>query len=132
MVLDHGWKFFNKGFEKLARDSGFIHVLFPPETPKHNAYAKQENRTILDKARCLLQGSNFYKKYWTKAINTAVFLSNLSPTVSRKQITVLCVDKKARGIKNFQNFGCKAYILVPKHKQSWKLGPTGDEGILLG
>lgn len=40
--------------------------------------------------------------------------------------------KKAPGIKNRRVFGCKAYISVPKHRREWKLGPTGDEGILLG
>jgi hypothetical protein len=29
-------------------------------------------------------------------------------------------------------FGCKAYIAVPKNHRSWKLGNTGDIGILVG
>ncbi|MBW0476694.1 hypothetical protein O181_016409 [Austropuccinia psidii MF-1] len=41
---------------------------------EHKGYAKCTNRTILDKTRCLINGSGLPKRYWAEALNTAVLL----------------------------------------------------------
>ncbi|MBW0537707.1 hypothetical protein O181_077422 [Austropuccinia psidii MF-1] len=82
LVSDCGGEFLNNQFKELSEECGFIHIFSPPETPQHNGYAEQENRTILKKACCLINQTNLPRKFWAKAINTVVFLSNLSPTIS--------------------------------------------------
>ncbi|MBW0488376.1 hypothetical protein O181_028091 [Austropuccinia psidii MF-1] len=83
LVSDRGGEFLNQRFEALANECGFVHIFAPPETPEHNGFSERANRTILEKARCLMSPTNLPNRYWAEAINTAVFLSNLSPTLSR-------------------------------------------------
>ncbi|MBW0481735.1 hypothetical protein O181_021450 [Austropuccinia psidii MF-1] len=83
LTSDRGGEFLNEKFKILAENCGFIHIFSPPETPEHNGYAERCNRTILEKARCLMGTANLPNQYWAEAINTAVFLSNMSPTPSR-------------------------------------------------
>jgi transposase InsO family protein len=83
VVSDNGGEFISHQFKNFTSDCGILHTFSPPETPKHNGYAEQANRTILDKARGLLLTSNLPKSYWAKAINMLVFISNLLATPSR-------------------------------------------------
>ncbi|MBW0579140.1 hypothetical protein O181_118855 [Austropuccinia psidii MF-1] len=78
-----GGEFVNVNFNDLSRDCGFKHVFAPPETPQQNGFSERENRTILEKACCMLGASNIPRSYWAEAVNTATILSNILPTPSR-------------------------------------------------
>ncbi|MBW0547394.1 hypothetical protein O181_087109 [Austropuccinia psidii MF-1] len=83
LVSDRGGELMNSNFKLLAETQGFVHVFSSPNTPQHNGYAKQANRTILKKTRCLLNSSGLPNHYWAEALKMAVFLSNFIPTPSR-------------------------------------------------
>ncbi|MBW0518306.1 hypothetical protein O181_058021 [Austropuccinia psidii MF-1] len=72
-------------------------------------------------------------KYWAEVINTANFLSKLTPTPSRKNNFPY---KPWTGlppkINHLCTFGCQAFIATPKSHCSWKLAPTRSRGIFLG
>ncbi|MBW0556392.1 hypothetical protein O181_096107 [Austropuccinia psidii MF-1] len=87
LVSDQGGEFVNDKFKKLSKTDGFVHILSPAETPQHNGFLERANRMIIEKARCLLNGSNLPKTYWEEAIKTAAFLSNLIPTPPRNNIS---------------------------------------------
>ncbi|MBW0461525.1 hypothetical protein O181_001240 [Austropuccinia psidii MF-1] len=105
IVSDRGGEFLNKHFKNLAEVCGITHILSPAETPQHNGYAERANRTILEKTRCLLGSANLPDYYWAEA----------SPRVKR-----------------LRTFGCLAFIANPRKHRTWKMGPAGVEGILLG
>ncbi|MBW0505866.1 hypothetical protein O181_045581, partial [Austropuccinia psidii MF-1] len=133
LVSNRGGKFENKNFSALAASCGFIHQFAPTSTPEHNGFTERANRTILDKARCLLLTSNLPRSYWAEAVNTASLLSNLMPTPSRENLSPFSAwSSKPSRIKRLKPFSCKAFILVHKNKREWKLSPTSEEGILLG
>ncbi|MBW0535741.1 hypothetical protein O181_075456 [Austropuccinia psidii MF-1] len=127
------WKVFSEKFHKKRIKNGFIHIFSPTATPEHNGFAERANRTILDKARCLLIRSNLPRSYWAKVVNTATFLSNLIPTASRnnKSPFVLWVSNLPR-LKRLRTFSCKTFIMVQRKDRDWKLATTSEEGILLG
>ncbi|MBW0558206.1 hypothetical protein O181_097921 [Austropuccinia psidii MF-1] len=133
IVTDGGGEFVNQRFKDLANTCGFTHIVAPPYTPEYNGFAERANRTILDKARCLLLNSNIPNQYWAEAVNTATFLTNIIPTPSRNNYSThylwLKVPPKIRKIRTF---GCKVVFAIPKQKRTWKLGPVGEIGILLG
>ncbi|MBW0465780.1 hypothetical protein O181_005495 [Austropuccinia psidii MF-1] len=133
VVTDGGGEFANHQFKELANQSGFAHVIAPPYTPEHNGVSERVNRTIIDKACCLLLMSKLPSQYRAKAINTATYLTNIIPISSKDNLSTfrLCT-KKAPKIKKIQTFGCKVVFLIPKHKQIGKLAPVGEVGILLG
>jgi hypothetical protein len=108
VVSDQGGEFLNTQFKEYCGDRGILQTFSPADTPEHNGFAEWANRTLLNKSRCLMLTSNLPKNYWAEAVNTSTFISN---------ITLI---------------GCKAYIPVMKTSRSWKLGNSGDIGILVG
>ncbi|MBW0499045.1 hypothetical protein O181_038760 [Austropuccinia psidii MF-1] len=76
LVTDGGGEFINQQFEELEEQHVFIHIIAPPYTPEHNRIAERANKTIMDKARCLLLSSCLPNQYWAEAVNTATY----SPT----------------------------------------------------
>ncbi|MBW0526241.1 hypothetical protein O181_065956 [Austropuccinia psidii MF-1] len=102
-------------------------------TPQHNGFAKRANRTILDKAKCILGGYRLPCRYWAEVINNANFLSNLTPTPSRNNNFPYKLWTGLRPkINHLCSFGCQAFIATPKSHCSWKLAPTRSRGIFLG
>ncbi|MBW0512383.1 hypothetical protein O181_052098 [Austropuccinia psidii MF-1] len=83
LISDRGGEFLNSHFKQLSDECGFTHVFSPAYTPEPNAFAERANHTILEKARCMLNGSKLPNSYWAKAVSTATLLSNYIPTPSR-------------------------------------------------
>ncbi|MBW0536422.1 hypothetical protein O181_076137 [Austropuccinia psidii MF-1] len=111
LVSDQGGEVVNDKFKKLAETDVFVHILSPAETPQHNGFSERANQ----------------------AIKTAAFLSNLIPTPSRNNISPYAAWKGLPPrIKRLRVFGCRAVISIPRSQRSWKLGPVGAEGVLLG
>ncbi|MBW0548814.1 hypothetical protein O181_088529 [Austropuccinia psidii MF-1] len=133
IITDGGGEFINQKFKELANQHGFFHSVAPPYTPEHNGIAERANCTILDKARCLLLTSNLQNQYWAEAISTATYLTNVVPTPSKRNLSLYQLwSNTSPKINKIQTFGCKTIFLIPKQKRLWKLGPLGEEGILLG
>ncbi|MBW0523127.1 hypothetical protein O181_062842 [Austropuccinia psidii MF-1] len=133
LISDLGGEFMNSQFTVLAESQGFIHTFSPAETPQHNGFAERSNRTILEKARCLLNSSNLPSCYWAEAVNTSTFLCNIVPTPSRHNLSPYALWRGFPPcIKRLRTFGCQATISIPKHHREWKLAPAAEEGILLG
>ncbi|MBW0517611.1 hypothetical protein O181_057326 [Austropuccinia psidii MF-1] len=133
LISDRGGEFLNQKFKTLANECGFVHIFAPPETPEHNGFAERANRTIVEKAHCLMNPTNLPNQYWAGAVNPAVFLSNLSPTHSRngKSPQFLWSNILAN-LTGLQTFGCQSVIYNLKRRRDWKLSSPGQEGILLG
>ncbi|MBW0491917.1 hypothetical protein O181_031632 [Austropuccinia psidii MF-1] len=133
IVSDRGGYFINSEFKQLANESGFIHITSSPYTPQLNGFAERANRAILEKARCLLLGTNLPNQYWAEAVNHATLLINLIPTPSRNnQSPLYHWTGNALRIKRMRTFGYKVVFAIPKEKRPWKLAPTGEVGIMLG
>ncbi|MBW0541179.1 hypothetical protein O181_080894 [Austropuccinia psidii MF-1] len=111
-----------------------IHLLpFKDQFEQHNGFAERANQTILEKACCLLNGSNLTNSYSAEAVNTTTLLSNLVPTPSRLNCSPYNLWRGSPPqIKKLRVFGCRAIIAVPKKHREWKLNPSGAEGVLLG
>ncbi|MBW0536579.1 hypothetical protein O181_076294 [Austropuccinia psidii MF-1] len=119
VISDKGGEFENISFKMLALKCGFTHDCSPTATPQHNCFAERANRTILDKAKCLLIGSNLPKQYWAKAVNTATFLSNLMPTPSQDNLSPFSLwSKRSSRIKRIKTFGYDGILLGCENENS--------------
>ncbi|MBW0503144.1 hypothetical protein O181_042859 [Austropuccinia psidii MF-1] len=133
LISDRGGEFLNNQFKGLAETEGFVHILAPTETPEHNGLAERANHTILEKSRCLLNGSNLSHKYWPEAINTATYLLNLSSTPCRNNNSPYYLwFNNNKNLQGLRVFGCRAIIHHLRREKKWKLDQTGEEGVFLG
>ncbi|KAL5806266.1 hypothetical protein ACOSQ4_028999 [Xanthoceras sorbifolium] len=86
------------------------------------------NRTLLERARCMLSNAGLSKDFWAEAISTACFLVNRSPytTIEFKTPEEVWSGKPA-DYSNLKIFGCPAYMHVSKGK----LEPRAKKYIFL-
>ncbi|MBW0463192.1 hypothetical protein O181_002907 [Austropuccinia psidii MF-1] len=64
------FSFFKKGVNNLPTS---------PYTLQQNQVAERGNQTTINKARGLLKYSSLQLSYWEEAVNTAMYLENLTP-----------------------------------------------------
>lgn len=76
---DNGGEYVGKEFEKFCKASGIQHQLTAPHTPQQNGVAERMNRTIVEKARCLLFDANLSKRAWAEACSMACYIRNRTP-----------------------------------------------------
>lgn len=57
---------------------GIIHQKTNAYTPQQNSVAERFNRTLVEKARCLLFDADLDKKCWAEVVSTASYLRNRS------------------------------------------------------
>jgi hypothetical protein len=81
---DNGREYLSNDMTKYLKSRGIQHELTIRYTPQQNGVAERMNRTLMERARCMLLGSKLEKCLWTEAILTAAYLVNRSPTSSLK------------------------------------------------
>ncbi|CAG4913470.1 unnamed protein product [Colias eurytheme] len=79
---DNGLEYVNDNFSNFLKGAGIVHQTSTPYTPEQNGTAERMNRTLIEKARCMMLNANLPKVYWAEAIHTAAYLVNRSPTRS--------------------------------------------------
>lgn len=128
---DNGKEFVNKQVSQFLKESGIIHQTTVEYTPEQNGVAERANRTIMEKARCLLEEANLSSKFWAEAVNTAVYLKNRSPTKAVKVTPLEAWSVEKPNLNMLKVFGCKAFMHIPKAKRT-KLDAKSKEFIFVG
>jgi hypothetical protein len=128
---DNGTEYVNKDFKKFLEESGIIHEKTVPYTPEQNGLAERMNRTIIEKARCLLFDANLEKKLCAEAVNTAVHIINRSPTKSNKISPEEIWTGKKPDVSHLRVFGTKVMVHIPKEMHK-KWDKKSEEGIFVG
>lgn len=127
---DNGTEYVNNEFQKYLEASGIRHQTTVPRCSAQNGVAERANRTIMEKARCMLRDAGLENKYWAEAVNTAVYLKNRSPT--KAVLGVVPEEKwtsKKVDVKHIRVFGCIAYALVENRQ---KLDSKSKKYIFVG
>lgn len=73
---DNGTEYTSTKFDTLFKNAGIQHQLTTPYTPQQNDIAERYNRTIIERAKCLLFDAKLSKTFWAEAVNMAVYLIN--------------------------------------------------------
>ncbi|GBP58764.1 Retrovirus-related Pol polyprotein from transposon TNT 1-94 [Eumeta japonica] len=115
---DNGGEFCSDMMEKYLKESGIIHQKTNPYTPEQNGLCERFNRTIVERARCLLFDAKMEKELWAEAVNTAVYLKNRSPASGLGQITPIEMWTGCKpDLGHIRVFGSPAMMHVPKAKR---------------
>ncbi|MBW0509720.1 hypothetical protein O181_049435 [Austropuccinia psidii MF-1] len=132
IISDGGGEFKNNSFEQLCSKSGIKNCFSPAYTPQHNGISERGNRSIIEKARCLLIQFSLPMKFWGEAIATAAFLCNLIPKQDNNTRTLENWYHPKPSLKHLKAFGCKARIRIPPQLCTQKFAPVSWKGVLLG
>lgn len=107
--------------ENFLKQVGIVHQKTNPHTPEQNGLSERFNRTVVERARCLLFEEDLDKSFWAEAVNTAVYLINRTPAASLGMMTPF---EKWTGRKpdlsHVRIFGSKVMVHVPKvNRHKW-------------
>ena len=84
---DNGTEFKNHVLDSFCDEKGISRNYSSPRTPEQNGVVERKNRTLIEAARTMLNGSPLPTKYWPEAIGTACHVQNRSIYVKRHKKT---------------------------------------------
>lgn len=129
---DNGLEYCNKEFDNYLKGAGVIHQKTNPYTPQQNGLCERFNRTIVEKARCLLFDANLGKEFWAEATSTAVYLQNRSVAAALGNITPYEIWTGCKpDVSHIRIFGSTAMVHVAKEKRK-KWDKKSQKCILIG
>ncbi|KXJ79430.1 hypothetical protein RP20_CCG026207 [Aedes albopictus] len=114
---DNGLEYLGQQFQDFLKKSGIRHERTVPYNPQQNGSSERMNRTIEEKARCLLADSGLDKRFWAEAASTAVYLANRSPTKGSPATPLEMFFGKRPNLSHLRVFGSKVMAYVPKEKR---------------
>lgn len=129
---DNGTEFCSNWFKRLFKKHGIQHQKTVPYTPQQNGKVERTIRTIVERARCMLQDANLPKHFWGEAVNTATYIKNRTTSVvlNNKSPMEIWTGIKPN-VSHFRVFGSKAMMLIPKEKRL-KFDAKSKEYIFVG
>ena len=90
------------------------------------------NRTLMEKARSMFNGTGLGQELWAEVVETACYLVNISPSLVLEDKTPHQVwTGKKPSLSHLRVFGCDAYVHVPKQKRT-KLDNKSERCIFIG
>lgn len=112
---DNGREYLSKEMKRYFQEKGISFEFTIRYTPEQNGVAERLNRTICEKARCLLLNSELSKNFWSDAVRTAVYLINRSPTSALLgEVPASLWYGVKPNLNKLKVFGCLSFLHVPK------------------
>ena len=79
--IDNGGEYIGP-FDNYCKSQGIRHQKTPPKNPQLNGLAERINRTLVERARCVLLEAKLPNSFWAEALNIFAYVINLSPVVA--------------------------------------------------
>lgn len=114
---DNGGEYINAEFENYLRKQGIIHQKSNPYTPEQNGRSERLNRSLVEKARCLLYEAGLEKCFWAEAINTACYLRNRSAVANTPKTPYEMFFGQKPNLSHIRIFGSTVMTHIPKEKR---------------
>ena len=129
---DRGREYLNAELSDYLTDKGIVHQTTAPYTPEQNGAAERLNRTLLERARAMLEDADLPNEHWAEAVVTANYIRNRSITSASTTSTpweLFFLSKP--DVSHMRIFGVTAYVHIPD-KLRKKLDPKSERGIFVG
>ena len=133
LFSDNGGEYISKRFKTFCASKGIRHFYSAPYASPQNGIAERLNRTMAEKARCMLLEAHLDQKFWAEAFATAIYLKNRSSTRSLPSCVTPyeVLEGSTPTVHHLKIFGCLAFKLVPSQKRN-KLDCKTEKLIFLG
>lgn len=130
---NNGGEFISKRMQSWCRQQGIRQKMGPPHTPELNGVAERFNRTLIDRLKPSLKQSSLSKRYWSDALDYAVWTTNRSPTQTNDGFKTPCelYEEALPSMRHAHVFGTKGVYLVPSADRR-KLDDNTQECVFLG
>ncbi|GKC02068.1 retrovirus-related pol polyprotein from transposon TNT 1-94, partial [Tanacetum coccineum] len=130
--IDNGTEFRNHELESFCDKKRISQNFSSPYTPEQDGVAERKNRTLIEAARTMLNGSVLSKHFWTKVVRITCYTQNISIIIKRHDKTPYEIFKKRiLNISYFHMFGCLVFIHNYKDHLG-KFNAKADDGYFLG
>lgn len=131
---DNGGEYSSQAFKDFCKKKGIKCQYTVARNPEQNGVAERFNRTIMEKARCLIFDSNLEKEFWGEAVRVAVYLTNRTETsvLPEKKLPAEIWYNQKQNLDKIKLFGCAAYNLIPKEDRNSKLDSRSEKLIMVG
>lgn len=118
---DNEREYVSKEIEEFFNKKGIQFEFTIPYTPEQNGVTERMNRTICEKARCMLLHSKLPKSFWSYAIQAAVYIINRCPTTALNgKLPATFWFGHEPNLKKLKVFGSVAYLHLPKETVAGK------------
>lgn len=122
----------NIEFDTFLKKNGIQHQRTTAYTPEQNGVSERYNRTIIEKAKCMIFDAELNLNYWAEAVNYAVYVINRSVCASLKNVTPEEVWTGTKvSASNLKIFGSFVMVHIPKEKRR-KLSEKSQKMIFIG
>jgi hypothetical protein len=129
---DNGTEYVNNKMKQQMQKKGIIHQKSVIYSPQQNGTAERMNRTLIEKAKCLLFDAGLPKKFWAEAVNQSAFLINkIIASATGKTPDEIFFGRNHMKLSDLKLFGSKVTVHVPKEKRK-KLDQKAEEMIFIG
>lgn len=116
---DNGTEYESNEMKAIYSKAGIIHQNTCTYTPEQNGVAERMNRTLVERAKCMLFDADLGQEFWGEAINTAAFVINRS--VNRSLDYRVPEGVWTNGTVNYEDlhiFGTPVMVHTPKQRRS--------------
>ncbi|KAI3635416.1 hypothetical protein MIR68_006550 [Amoeboaphelidium protococcarum] len=129
---DNAQEYLSTEFQDYMLVNGIAHEPTVPYTPQQNGISERKNLTLFNKIRAMLIQSELPERFWGRAALTAVYLTNISPTVANGDKSPYHVfHGRNPSINHLHTFGEHEFIHIPS-EQRGKLDARATEAIFIG
>lgn len=133
LKCDNGGEYTSNQFQEICNQKGISVHFTIPHTPQQNGVAERFNRTIMEKARCLIFESKLQKQFWGEATRTAIYLLNRteSSVITKGKTPAEIWNNEKPNINKVRVFGCNAFVHIPKTNRG-KMDPRSEKMLMMG
>ena len=128
---DSGSEYVNAELAQYLRSKGIVHQTTVPDNPEQNVAAERLNRTLMERARAMINDAGLPKELWAEAVNTANYIRCRSPTANRLRTPWELFYNQKPDVSQMRTFGATAYSNVPKERRQ-KLDNRSIRGVMVG
>ncbi|GKV16510.1 hypothetical protein SLEP1_g27143 [Rubroshorea leprosula] len=126
---DNGLEYCNGEFDTFCKNNEIVRHRTVRMTPQQNDVAERMNRTLLERAQCMLSNAGLSKDFWAEVVNHASYLVSWSPSIA---IGLKTPEELWSGspadYSQLRIFGCPMYA----HVRDGKLEPRAVKCVFLG
>lgn len=107
MRTENGLEFCFGDLDRFCEEEGILrhHTV--------NGVAERMNRTLLEKARCMLSNAGLGKEFWAEAVSTACYFvnENRSPSTAKCKIPIEVWSGSLVYYSRWRVFGCPTMLM---------------------